>query len=121
MKPLGKFGIILCLGAAFSYAESWTGKLLDASCYDTQKATIKSNESLARTCAPTASTTDFAIQTSAGKVYKVNTSGNSALADDIRNGVLKKDKDGDMHATITGSRDGDVVKVDSVNLEKKEK
>src|SRR5579864_4453571 len=121
MKAIGKLGIVFCLGAAFSYAESWTGKVLDASCYDAQKATIKSHEEIARTCAPTASTTDFAIQTSAGKVYKVNSSGNSELASDIQKGVLKKDKDGDIHATVTGSREGDVVKVDSINLEKKGK
>src|ERR1700736_5595306 len=42
MKTIGKLGIMLCLGAAFSYAESWTGKVLDASCYDAQKTTTKS-------------------------------------------------------------------------------
>jgi len=118
MKTIGKLGIMLCLGAAFSYAESWTGKVLDASCYDAQKT--KPSENLARACAPTASTTDFAIQTADGKVYKVS-SGNSEFANDIRSGVLKKDKDGDIHATITGSREGEMVKVDSINLEKKEK
>ena len=120
MKTIGKLGIMLCLGAAFSYAESWTGKVLDASCYDAQKTTTKSPENLARACAPTASTTDFAIQTASGKVYKIAT-GNSEFANDIRNGVLKKDKDGDIHATITGSREGEMVKVESINLEKKEK
>jgi len=121
MKTIGKIGIMLSLGAALSYAESWTGKALDASCYDTQKTTTKSHEELARTCVPTASTTDFAIQTVAGKVYKVNSSGNSEFAADIRNGVLKKDSDGDIHATVTGSREGEMIKVDSINLEKKEK
>jgi len=121
MKTIRKVGIMLCLGAAFSYAETWTGKLMDASCYDTQKAAAKAHENLTKTCAPTAATTDFAIKTSAGKVYKVNSAGNAALATDIRNGTLKADKDGDMHASVTGSRDGDVVNVDSVNLTKKEK
>ena len=120
MKTIGKIGIVLCLGAAFSYAETWTGKVLDATCYDTQKKKTKSQEDLARTCAPTASTTDFAIQTSAGKVYKVNSSGNSEFAADIRNGVLKKDNDGDIHAMINGSREGEMIKVNSINLEKKD-
>jgi hypothetical protein len=119
MKTIGKLGIIFCLGAAFSYAETLTGKLLDASCYDTRKtAEHKSDESLARECAPTATTTDFAIQTSNGKVYKVISSGNPEFAADIRSGVLKKDKDGDVHVTITGSREGETVKVDSINLDK---
>jgi hypothetical protein len=40
---------------------------------------------------------------------------------DVRNGILKKDKDGDMHARVTGKREGDTVKVDAIILEKKEK
>jgi hypothetical protein len=120
MKTIGKVGIMLCLGAAFSYAETWTGKLLDASCYDAQKATTKSHEDLARACTPTAATTDFAIQTADGKVYKVGP-GTSEFVADVRNGILKKDKDGDMHARVTGKRDGDTVKVDAIILEKKEK
>ncbi|HEV8415096.1 MAG TPA: hypothetical protein VGQ49_15985 [Bryobacteraceae bacterium] len=120
MKTIGKFGILFCLGAAFSYGEVWQAKVLDASCYDTQKTgEHKSGENLARECAATASTTDFAIQTSDGKVYRVNSSGNAELAKDIRDGVLKKDKDGDIHANITGSREGETVSVTSINLEKK--
>ncbi len=62
---------------------------------------------------------NFAIQTTAGKVYKVNDSGNSELAKDIRDGVLKKDKDGDVHATVTGSMEGQMVNVTSIDLHKK--
>ena len=119
MKTIGKFGILLGLGAAFCYGEVWQAKVLDASCYGSQKATEhKSSENLARECAPTASTTDFAIQTSDGKVYKVNSSGSAELAKDMRDGVLKKDKDGDVHANISGSREGETVNVTSINIEK---
>lgn len=120
MKTTTGIGIVLCASAAFSYAESWTGKLLDASCFDKQKTTEKTaSETLARTCAPTTSTTDFMIQIADGKVYKVNTSGNSELAKDIRDGVLKKDSDGDVHATITGSLEGEIVRVDAIQIDKK--
>jgi len=118
MKTIGKFGAMLCFGAVLSYGATWTGKLMDATCYDTQKSQ-KPHEDFTKVCAPTAATTDFAIQTTAGKVYKVDSSGNSALADDIRKGVLKKDHDGDIHATVNGSLKGDVVTVNSVNLEEK--
>ena len=120
MKTIRSLGMLLCLGAAFSYAETWTGKLLDAACYDAQKATTKSHEDLARACVPTTTTTSFAIQTAAGKVYKVS-SGNSEFASDLQNGTLKKDRDGDIHATVTGTLEGDMVRVDSINLTKKEK
>jgi hypothetical protein len=59
------------------------------------------------------------IQIADGKVYKVNTSGNSELAKDIRDGVLKKDSDGDVHATITGSLEGEIVRVDAIQIDKK--
>lgn len=118
MNTIQKLGIIFCLGAAFSYAETWTAKVLDASCYDAQKATSKSSEELARACAPTESTANFAIQTTSGKVYKVGT-GNSDFAEDVRNGVLKKDKDGDVHARISGKREGDTVNVNAILLDKK--
>jgi hypothetical protein len=118
MKTLPKLGIIFCLGAAISSAETWMAKVLDASCYDAQKATTKSPEGLARECAPTASTANFAIQTTSGKVYKVGT-GNSDFAEDVRNGVLKKDKDGDVHARVSGKREGDTVNVNAILLDKK--
>jgi hypothetical protein len=120
MRTIQKLGIVFCLAGAASYAETWTAKVLDASCYDTQKAASKSAESLARTCAPTDTTANFAIQTAAGKVYKVGT-GNSEFAADIRNGVLKKDEDGDLHARVNGKREGDTVNVNSILLDKKKK
>jgi hypothetical protein len=119
MKTFGKLGIMLGLGASLSFGAMWNGKLMDAACYDTQKAAEKSHEDLTKVCAPTASTTAFAIRVSDGKVYKVDSSGNAALADDLRKGVLKKDHDGDVHATVTGSLDNGTVRVDSVNIEKK--
>lgn len=119
MKTIWKLGALLGLGAAFCFGEVWQAKVLDASCSDSRKGTEhKSSENLARECAPTASTTDFAIQTSDGKVYKVDSSGSAGLAKDLRDGVLKKDKDGDVHANITGSREGETVKVTSINVEK---
>ena len=120
MNTIQKLGLMFCLGAAFSYGETWTAKVLDASCYDAQKATTKSSEDLARACAPTESTANFAIQTTSGKVYRVGT-GNSDFADDVRKGVLKKDKDGDVHARISGKREGDTVNVNAILLDKKKK
>ena len=114
MTTIGKLGIAFGLAAGLSYAASFDGKLLDASCYDTQKS-AKEHKDLTKTCAPTVSTTDFAIRTSAGKVYKLNESGNAALAKDVRSGVIKADHDGDMHASLTGKLKDGVVDVDVVN------
>ena len=78
MKTIAKLGLALGMFAAMGYAENWTGKLIDASCHDRSQqnpADSKQNSDLA-SCAATASTTSFAIQTSDGKVYKLDASGN---------------------------------------------
>ena len=118
MKPIGKLGMTLCFAAALGSGATWTGKLIDASCYDSRKTTSEPHGKVSEVCAPSPSTTSFAFRTSSGKVYKIDDSGNSKLASDIQNGVLKKDKDGDIHAVITGKRKAGVVKLNSVVVSK---
>ena len=117
MKTIGSIGAMLCLGSILTYGATLDGKLMDATCYDGQKSE-KSHQDFTKSCAPTESTTAFAIRTSRGKVYKIDSTGNNTLADDMRKGVLKKDHDGDVHATVNGSLNGNVVTVNSVNLQK---
>src|SRR5436309_3417189 len=121
MKTIVKLAIPLSLAVA-SYAENWNAKLLDASCYDKSSPTTqagqttdkKSREAMSKNCAPTASTTAFAIQTTGGKVYKLDPDGNTKAAAAMQGGTLKPDHDGDVHATVAGTLQGDSVKVDSV-------
>src|SRR3954465_14379787 len=104
MKTIVKLTVPLCLAAA-SYAENWNAKLLDASCYDKsapatqggQPTDKKSREAISKNCAPTASTTSFAIQTSGGKVYKLDADGNTKATSAMQGGALKPDHDGDVH------------------------
>ncbi len=114
MKTMGKLGMTLCCAAALSFGATWNGKLMDASCYDSHKTAGGPREKLTEVCAPTASTTNFAIRTSTGKVYKVDDASNSKLANDVQSGALKPDKDGDMHALVTGRRRAGIVSVNSV-------
>ena len=94
---------------------------MDSACYDKspqhQTSDHKSREKLAESCAPTASTNSFALETSTGAVYKLDTAGNSKAASAFQSGALKADKDGDVHATITGSQEASsqTLKVDSVS------
>ena len=118
MKTLVKVAIPICLVTA-GYAESWKAKLLDSACADknapaTQTSTKKSRESLAKSCAPTASTANYSIETSDGRIYKLDTAGNAKVASEMQSGAIKPDKDGDVHVTVAGTLQGDTVKVDSV-------
>ena len=115
-----KLLITLGMSAMLGYAENWSGKLLDAKCYDTsgsgatQSSDKKSREQLAKTCAPTASSTSFVFLDTKGKIYKLDDDGNAKAAAAFQSGSLKGDKDGDMHASMSGSMAGDTIKVDTV-------
>ena len=127
MRIIAKLGTVLCLTGALSYAANWSGKLMDSACYDKsplhQSTDHKSREKLAESCAPTASTTNFALETSTGAVYKLDAAGNSKAASAFQSGSLKADKDGDVHVSITGSQEASsqTLKVDSVSSAKHQK
>lgn len=114
MKAMAKLGLALGMFAAIGYAENWTGKLIDASCHDKSQqnpAESKQNSDLA-TCAATASTTSFAIQTSDGKAYKLDASGNAKASTALRGNPDNKN----ATATVSGTMQGDMVKVDSISV-----
>ena len=126
MTTLSKVLLSLSLSGALSYAENVNGKLLDAACYDShsgasatsganQTTDRKSRENLAKTCAPTASTTSFALLNSKGMVYKLDSEGNAKAIAAFQSGSLKADKDGDMHASISGTVLGDALRADSIH------
>jgi len=114
MKTIATLGLALGVFAGLGYAEDWTGKLIDASCHDRSQqnpADSKENRDLA-SCAATASTTSFAIQTSDGKVYKLDASGNAKASTALKGNPANKAPS----ATISGSMDGQLVKVDSISV-----
>jgi hypothetical protein len=115
MKTIAKLGLALGMFAAMGFAENWTGKLIDASCHDRSQQTpadSKQNSDLA-SCAATASTTSFAIQTSDGKVYKLDASGNAKASTALKGNPDNKN----ATATVSGKMDGQTVKVDSISVQ----
>ncbi|MCU1337450.1 MAG: hypothetical protein JWO19_3031 [Bryobacterales bacterium] len=121
MKTIAKLGLALGVFAAMSYAETLTGKLIDATCYErsqqnpgakqnpadsTQKSSISS-------CEASASTTSFAIQTADGKVYKLDSAGNAKASTALKGNPDNKTP----MATVSGSTDGQTVKVESISVQ----
>jgi hypothetical protein len=109
---------MLCALGAFcsvlSFAENWTGRLIDASCYDQQKN--------ATACDPTASTTMFALHAS-GKVYKLDDAGNAKAVEAIRNRADRskdptKPASPEINAKVKGSKGtDDTIKVEAIEVE----
>jgi hypothetical protein len=103
MKAIAKVGLALSLGSAFLFAETWSGKLVDANCEAKQQQKQAD-------CAATASTLSFGIQTADGKVYKLDATGNKGAMEAIK-------KDGPKaSATVSGTLEGTTVKVESIDL-----
>jgi hypothetical protein len=101
MKTIAKLGIAFCLGGAFSYGAVYrSAKLLDASCYEQNG---KRHEG--KMCAPTASTTNFAVETRYGKVYKLDEQSNAKAQQAIQDGVVKPNRSGIVRAKVTGKRE----------------
>lgn len=119
MKSFSKIAVGLGLIAGFAYGETWNAKLLDASCAEKSatngKVSKKDRESLAKTCAASSATMSFAILTTTGNVYKFDGDSNAKAVNALKAGSFDPDHDGDVHATVVGTLQGDTVKVSSIS------
>jgi hypothetical protein len=104
MKTIAKAVSVLCLGSVLCLAESWSGKVVDAACKDQAQAPAA--------CEPTASTTVFGIELSDGKVLKLDSAGNAKAAEAMKSNTGKSSP----QATVTGSLDGQTLKVESIEI-----
>ena len=99
---------------ALAMAESWTGRLVDASCYDQQKS--------ATTCDPTGSTTTFALVAS-GKTFKLDDAGNTKAIEAMKSRADRAANPNapastTITAKVTGTKDGDnTLKVEAIEVQ----
>jgi hypothetical protein len=85
-------------------SQIWTGVLLDAGC----KATTPDAK-----CEITGSTQVFGFQTSDGKYFKLDNDGSAKVRAALE---AKGSKTGTVEASLSGKADGDVLKVESVEI-----
>src|SRR5437764_10227513 len=122
MKTITKAVSVLFLGSVLCLAETWSGKVVDASCKDQAAAPAPAapaaesaqpaGHGAANACEPTASTVSFGIETSDGKVLKLDSAGNTKAAEAMKTNAGKSG----LQATVTGSLDGQTVKVESIDI-----
>jgi hypothetical protein len=92
-------------------AANYSGKLLDASCYDQQKK--------AESCKASGSTTAFALEVS-GVVYKLDSAGNAKASDALKNRADRSDPSkppAEIMAKIDGTEKGGVIAVESIAVQ----
>ncbi len=115
MRTIGKLGLALGMFAAVSYGDTWSGKLLDATCVERNRENPDRNSTKTGnppTCTASKSTGAFALQTSDGKVYKLDPAGNSKAAT-----ALRGNPDNDSpEADVAGAMQDQILIVDSISV-----
>jgi len=102
----------LCMAAGLAFGiTQYRGQLMDASCYN-DGAPQTAGKSWVR-CAPTASTTQFAIHAN-GRVRVLDEAGNAKASTALQQNDLKRDSNGDMPVVVAGYRHGNTIKVESI-------
>lgn len=104
-KLIVSFGLF----AAAAFAETWTGTVVDVMCHGKDLATHSTKCATSPGCAKSG----YGLVTADGKFVKFDETGNSkALA-----ALKATTKEKDLKATVTGTMDGDVIKVEAVTLD----
>ncbi len=104
MMRIVLFGFVL---GSLALAETWSGTVVDVMCKG------KDLSSHTRQCAVSCSKGGYGLVLADGKFYKFNETGNAKTL-----GLLKASaKDKDLKAKVSGTLDGDVIQVQSVELQ----
>ena len=105
---------MLAVFSGLALAESWQGRLLDATCFDEHKT--------AAACDATGTTTTFTLFVS-NKAYKLDDAGNGKVVEAMksradRSSDPSKPLTGMVMAKITGTTDGEnILKVETVEIQ----
>jgi len=116
---------ILCLASPMGFAESWTGDLVDAVCYQGGESNTSpfaasiyvshDRDLVIRQCRPRPNKTKrFTVVEKYGQTIQLDPAGNSKAADLVRNADKKSRY---IHVAVTGEKtNDDRVRVDSISL-----
>jgi hypothetical protein len=98
---------LLLLAAAMAFAESYSGTVVDVMCRGKDLA------SHTRECAVACAKSGYGLVTAEGKFLKFNESGNARTLAALKK--LAKEKD--LKAKVTGTLDGDILKVEEIEFQ----
>jgi hypothetical protein len=114
---------LLCMASALGVAETWTGFLVNSSCFESLERNHNPNDTLTyvnrdrgaevRYCAPNAKTKSFAIVGQDGQTWKFDSAGNVKAVELVR----QSGKKSLWPVNATGQQERGTVRVDSISLE----
>jgi hypothetical protein len=102
-----KFAVCSLALAALASAADFNGTVVDVMCR------AKDLAGHTRECAITCAKTGYGLVTADGKFLKFDESGNARTLAALK----KSTKDKELKAKVTGTQDGDVLKVQSIELQ----
>jgi hypothetical protein len=113
MRSILRGIVSLAVFAGMCAAETFTGKLIDASCAIQQGS--------ANACTPNSSTTNYGLDVN-GKIYRLDSNGNAkasqalkSRADRMADPSVPQMAEG-VKATVKGTLQGDIIKTESVEV-----
>lgn len=112
MTRIASLVMLATVFSMLALAESWSGKLLDANCYDQEKK--------ASACNATSATTAFALEAT-GKVFKLDAEGNSKASAALKNRADRaadpaKPESKEVMAQVTGTEKDGTITVDTIDV-----
>ncbi|MDX2268487.1 MAG: hypothetical protein NW208_10310 [Bryobacter sp.] len=101
-----KIFALTLLSASFVFAESWTGTIVDTSCKSKDLA------SHTKSCVMGCAKSGLGIVLADGKFVKFDETGNTKALEALKASTKEKD----LKAKVTGKVEGEVLKVDSIEM-----
>ena len=113
MRNIMRLAALATFCGALAFGDSWSGKLLDATCIDQQKPA---------SCDPTTVTVTFAITVS-GKTYRLDDAGNAKAVEamKVRTQAAAKPAAAGVTTAVTakvnGTLEGEIIRVDTIDVQ----
>jgi hypothetical protein len=123
MRKMLTLTALLVVSSALALAETWTGRLVDATCAAAQgQSQGMEGQASANKCNPTGETTEFALEVR-GKTYQLDSEGNEKAqkaikdrADRMKDEGSSEEHSSHINARVTGTMNDNTIKVDTLEV-----
>jgi hypothetical protein len=124
MRLASRFVALFCLASGLSFAESWSGYLVDGRCFDSEENNVNPTDTLLyvdrdrgfgiRACSPRVKAKFFEVVLSDGTRFRLDTAGNAKALDLVRNLGGRST----VVVDVTGEMKKNIVEVSAISLAK---